>query len=635
MVYLSTSTSILIWGITLIIFIIPIARGDSGTSIYIVPNEQMQYIIDNDDVVKRAYESKCKDKSSSEKISTCLFDTLRNSGHLGRISKEYFGNGDSNLNSSGGTATLDQKDKDLNFHESKQISPFRNKYDPAIKKLHDYMYNKLQEAIYGEINNELKNSNGPIKVVDHTIFYDIFKNQIGKNIITSISSYCLDADYKNGFLILEDEIDATRSYNMKSLSVITGNQSIAFTHWSDCFINIQHICHGTDRLKNKKPDGRDSYDYKNCSSLFNTLNPNKKTLECGPAASGTAILEYSKRRACEVTRYIKGARTNMLNILSITDKIKEHDKKDRTRLTANTQQLTNNGYQVYNRQGTGNNDNINDLTTLSSNEFINESGYGKEINAMKKRAQECAENISNEDCSKYLYDKEQTKKLTQSLNEFSLKSSLIQRKIGSLKTKEELTSYLSKEGRKKEEIKQILKRHHNDIGSIVDTIQNNYQKEKDKLIESLKIRIEDKSIYSIGDSNNTTNTTDLNNAKKEKIKKISEELNTRSQQYQELIHFNNIVSGFLSTGNPNDPNSNKTPNTASIVKEMKDSAYDPQNRNPTSINNSSNTNNNYNSSNFKTLSEELDQQNLMNLKDDDGSEKYLQINSINEHILDY
>ena len=103
-----------------------------------------------------------------------------------------------------GEFTDKEKKPSENRYEGKALGGglFHEKASPVMKQLGDKLFDLLQEAMYGEITNQVRDTE--LRLVDHNVFYEIYKTRISKEIIELSASFCLDSKFKknaNGSLI--------------------------------------------------------------------------------------------------------------------------------------------------------------------------------------------------------------------------------------------------------------------------------------------------------------------------------------------------------------------------------------------------------------------------------------------------
>ena len=203
----------------------------------------------------------------------------------------------------------------------------------ALNALRNFYKNKLNEALYGgkvEEGSLLKGS----RLVSQNIFFNLQEAQLGKNIIASLTSYCIEAD-KDTWLIpksSEKRIEIRRS-NLKGLSTYcyekldtetkevidcvkesrgeVGKTRLESEYfWNLCIVNIAYIC---EQVKIKKLNAKG--EFKSISngssdfmreSLIRTCKLRKKEKKFIEECSD--IVDYSQERACEVTTYVRKAK---------------------------------------------------------------------------------------------------------------------------------------------------------------------------------------------------------------------------------------------------------------------------------------------------------------------------------------
>ncbi len=441
--------------------------------------------------------------------------------------------------------------------------------DQAVEALENYFFKRLREAMYGLSSEEKKT------IVAKEVFYKLYESQIGRHVITAISSYCLEADQTNSFFISED-LESRNEQKNKNIASLSSFEMIkekskerkvsrAYTSWSKCLLSIQHICHKTKSYKDK------------------TNEPD---------------FEYSNKRACVVTKFIQSARANMITVNRITKAMKEH--------TLSRGGFSPSNYSVF----TGNGDSgktLDELTTVTSNEAVNTSGYDQETkNIAKEFEKECLTNKNEKVCGSYIGSKEGMKELRDAQTEYSLKTKAMEAKIEKLKNKESMATYLEKQKRSKENIKKILSKSEAEIRT---EILNRYKTEREGILASMRdkmlgrTRIGEKTDQKSAQTNNKL------------LSNIAEELKSRSQNLKQLIFFNNMVSGYLRVKD--------STNSSATYRELGDSAFDPRGRSTASSKAQSLVN-------FKEIKKKT-QKNFKN--NSDATNTNLDVETINNTIL--
>ncbi len=395
-----------------------------------------------------------------------------------------------------------------NKYEGIDISTATSTQTSALKKLEDYFRKKLQEVLK-------KDQGGKIVNISQRKFNKIYESQLGKNIISSLSSYCIEANEGN-YKIPESRKtrEKNRQNNLKRLSEVSSKQeevvNTAYAHWSKCILAIQHICYKEAKYK-------------------------------------ISVSDYQQRRACEVTNYLKAAKQNLIALNQIERGYKQYEKNKA-------------GPSLINAV---NADNIRSdkITNMTSNELINKSDYKKEVEKMQQQLSSCKESPDDENCKKLLSEKDY--KL---IDEYSLRSRAIASKLKSQVTgdntdKKAVEEYLKEEGYSTQKISQLSEEK---IREIKQTIQNRYDAEREALIKSMKAKM-DKTSISSDDPKIANN----------KLRELEEEVSKEAERYKELVYFNNIISGYLSFEDSKGKVIGK--NTKILQQELADSAFDPKN----------------------------------------------------------
>ena len=430
--------------------------------------------------------------------------------------------------------------KQIVGQEAMDINTIRRGKDPALQKLEDYYAKRLQDMI---------SPKGKKLLADHTIYNRIYRSQLGKNLVGTISSYCLEADGDNDYLIDKRKKQENRRKNLKSLKneksfngkVVSGG----YAHWASCTVRIQHICHDT------------------CLPKLGQYTDTKSKYCCDSTCSyDHDVFKYSQTRACEVISYIKAARKN---IAALGDIEKSWEKRKKTNVVGFVGEI---------------NDKINveRMTNLSSKEILKKSGYAKEQEKMVAQAEECSKNFDSKKCEKFVDDKGSlSKKL---LSEYSLRSRVVQEKIDTITADDAdpkgIEEYLKEEGYTKDQIAAMMKEE--DIDKIKTQITNRFKKQREALHRSLKARIK-KNQIDTGELESNGNR-DVEKTKAERMTAVHEDLKGRTERVSELVFFNNMISGFLTWEREGEKGKITGSNSAILYHELKDSVFEDTGRDP-------------------------------------------------------
>ena len=497
-----------------------------------------------------------------------------------------------------------------------------NTQDPALKALEEYMKKKFEEAIYGSAEQKSANE---FRYTDHKIFNNFYRTQLGKNVISGISSYCMDSsgiaykqdpnnpenllrDPSKDFLIDEEKIQENRKNNLKKLKEFGESETegqkevnLAYSEWVDCATKIQDICY----------------------NMCPTPSPSE---ENPPPSPCDTVEAYSKRRACEVTAYIKSARQALLSLDQIDEVYKRLDKDAKkggqrvlaARSISSTDLNGNKSKKWRLTEYTGSEDgkSINELTNISSNEFINESKFSEQVENQKEELEKCKQGDQNF-CKKFFVTGEDAQKGQDLILEYELRVKALNAKIDAGEIDAEQAKALLKEEGYTEEVgydEGLIDKIANE-NQTVDEIKKRYKEEKTALVDSLKSKINKTYIASEEITMEDHS---------EEIGVIEKGLNNKVQNYKELIHFNNIVSGYLNI--TNDTSDEGQTNTSAMFHELENSAYDNEDdRSPSS-----------GTSDYDTvgLREKIENAGYTDNRDQQDSTT-LGVKEINDHLLNY
>ncbi|OUR94112.1 hypothetical protein A9Q84_17530 [Halobacteriovorax marinus] len=539
--------------------------------------------------VKAIYEQ-CSKKDPAVEMSNCLWNgdgvggTIQGIAANENLMDKIQNKLDETLN-----------DGNINQYESVTTISLKKETTGAQKKLEDFYLNKMGKEIFGEYDAQGKPVGGKHKIIDHTKFNTLYQNQLTKNILTGISSFCIEAKVIKKFPLIsqsESKRKTQRITNVTSLkdpvsggtNPLTGAE-IASENWKNCFVNAQYLCHGGVKIS-KADDGTVSKKYaktelgvktcddpSDCDASSVTDKPKCKR-DIKTCKQKNKDYKYTKTRACELTNFLKVTRQNLKTVEKISagyDQvfskggrgIQGTDSKNQ----ANTQQV------VIDKK-------IDTMTSVTSNEFINDSGFSDGAKEDLAELEKCIQADQNGNavaiadanaCKKFLNtDKEASEKLKA---EHAIRLKALTEKVKKIDIEtedtKELESFLQDQGMSDDDIGNQLANV--DIVKLKEQIISRYKREKEELIKSLNDEI-----------NKTTSTEDGKfdfdkgdaSADLQKLKKIHSELSSKTESYAQLIHFNNVVSGFLDI---EDQSGKKTRNTASVKRELANSAFSQDN----------------------------------------------------------
>jgi hypothetical protein len=390
--------------------------------------------------------------------------------------------------------------------------------DPAVKALIEFYGKKFSEILDSDPKEK-----GKLKTIDHSKFIELYTNELGKTIINSFTSYCMEVDPEcrrpEGSLCLSSDDKATRDdyikQNLKAVNKAKFDDSEG-NPWLKCITDVSKVCD-----LNPADDDDKKYSNKKACLIMDFVGSARKSLLA--AKEQTTFYDSLKNKGIgiasnmEVVDDKKEATADKLTELTSADIDKDFKGKDNKKISiakANEQTL--------------------------------------------KEAQECSKDgvkITDEiKCKKFLDTKadENAGALTDLGLRKIIKSEELDEK---LKDDKNVESYLAEEGYTKDQIKDMMSK--DNMEELKDRIRNRFKNEKNAVIQEMADKIKKKSTDKDGKISDTDTT---------KIGRIKAELSTRNEDLKNLIHFNNVVSGYLTIENKS--NNQVSRNTASLIAEV-------------------------------------------------------------------
>jgi len=414
------------------------------------------------------------------------------------------------------------KDKSEKFNVGSLID---NKKSPEIKKLEEYLSKRLSDSLYADIKGNNPN------FVDPGTFYSLYDTQLSKNIISAASSYCLDTNSDLSFYIpISDNIDSTRKENLKKLQKIKTGINSAYADWAGCIKGLETLC--AEGAKEPSDDAL------------------KKKVD----------VAETNRRSCEVNNYIKSMRQNLIATQQIQEQMKS--LKNNRQVAASAKNVTstskqpltgNRDKQINEYQSNKKGETFDDLTSVTSSE-LEKSKYTEVVNDKNAQKQKCAQETAEASgaCKDLYYTNEELKDAKKNLAEIALNLQIKKDQIEEIGKNDtdnkKLIEFLKQEGRSQEEIDKIMSEGETKLKAIKDNIISQAENEKKALIASYAKKIKDNEKPQQG---------------------ITPTL-IKPDALKNLIHYNNIVSGYLEIQTQGDDKKENKGNTYILYKELND-----------------------------------------------------------------
>ncbi|MBF0364734.1 MAG: hypothetical protein HQK50_04135 [Oligoflexia bacterium] len=440
--------------------------------------------------------------------------------------------------------------------------------NPAYLKLQAYLKKKLEEALYGTVDVRTGRKG---KLVDHRTFYDLYETQLGKYVVSLLSYYCVNMD--DGEHISEDPTERakTRAENIKKLAEFEAVPIAAPTAGQGNNSSNNNNNNNAPQTQNMN---QGLIHFHNC---IGNLNP--------ACESGSG---YGQQLACATMRQIKELRKALLAVKEIKlvmDREKEKDKVD-TNVTGFDMREFDGVYGKWKSAKVSEVEkDIEELTTLTSNELMNKSGLGNELamDAQKFQANCASGGGGGPACQRLMYTGADVQNFNKTQrDEYDVRTAIMKKKIQGMSA-EEVKQFLLKEGRTQQEVAQIVQAASQNAQVLQERIAAQYERERNAMIQMVVDKynkhnlqnVQDQKIAPGGDASSSNS-----NNPEERMKKIAEELKDRPADIRDAFHYNNIVMGYLSKSVPQKgvPAGATKDNPKVTYLELDDSAFNPVNR---------------------------------------------------------
>jgi hypothetical protein len=486
-----------------------------------------------------------------------------------------------------------------NTLESLDVSNLKRKQadDSANKRLHDFLTKEIEKTLYGNIN---PNDGTRESVARHDSFNKLFKSQLGKNILFVISDTCMDAQISsdNKHIQIDNDPDKRRTVrkdNLKKLEQKVDDTDKdgkaietlgAYKFWGNCMQLLPATCENVERDGSGNPKPK------------NPNNPKPgEFLALMDADTNTGFdskdIKYTQGRACQAVRYIKDARQNLIAIDQINKQYKKLESEGQGIALAVAKDEDIDKALTHSSKALGEAVNMEQ----DKIQFQNCVSYSTDNDG---KVDESTVKVNDtEQCKKYFASKDSGLDQKSKLAEYDLRRRTIASALDNA-TDEQLKELLIEEGYTEEQAGQAIA---DDLDKIKEQIKTKYDRERDALVKSIHDEI----------NNNTAANGDTVNdgADAEKLKLKAKEMEYKAERFKQLIHFNNIVTGFIDI---TDKNKKSVNNTGAMEAELEDSAFADQD-------------------NFKDIQDTLSNVGPKNGASGDEDTPTLEVNIINTKII--
>lgn len=510
-------------------------------------------IVQSDPALKGYYDDCAKSyQNNQDPIPNCLWDKVKNNSTLKKKVLDAMASEKASSkkeNSKNDSDKIMAKKNQIKIDESN---------DPYIKKLNEYVAGQLENVFLAQ-SGKTHDEKGKLiddkkrktyLATDHAKFSELYNTQLANSVTQALSSYCAEAKEDDDITITKPANDPKDPNKKNTISLFIIKKD-ADERASDLKSNMASL--NTADFTNK-----------DCSDATNAKSPgcqyNRCIMTIHEVCYNTAItvpsdrkqdLEESKSRSCIVMDFIKNARAGIMAM----DKQKDfyEDLSNRKTLSID---LTSSGLKEF-KSDSDQKRGSQDITTITSGDLQKIADQSKgEVDGLK-----CIDENGNRNeavCRKLiLSDKEKAEK---ALLEFGMRRIAQVDEIESIKSEDELKSFLVSEGDSSEKadefIKKELAQNNGKLEDVVQKIKDKYKAENDAIIKSLTDKVETHNV-------DLTEEPDVAN---QKLQNIQKELQSKGSRYANMLQYGNIVSAYLTVTDASSK-VQKT-NTAQIFREL-------------------------------------------------------------------
>jgi len=444
-----------------------------------------------------------------------------------------------------------------------QLEAFGVVKGKSNKALIDYLSNRMETILYGNVNGTVK----PLRdqrLVDQRTYVDIYESQLGKNILLELSNYCYEGLQVGSNR--SSRLSELASFSMSNVvTAIKGGASVTpivpsitdtrsppstTTPQPSVYDSIQSdlksiISSPDPNMAKSKLNSlfnncvqilpKLCEYYQNCLCEYNRLisagkspacNPVTSNLTCPTPTTGSAAPKNGQL-SCHVLSRVRGYRTNLEALTTVKEQFDEIR-------SSNTDKGFNPNSGVYNSNTADSNETIDELTSIKSSEAdeaLEVAGADTDAEAV---TQECVNRPEDINCAKFFYSADETARFAQASAKFNAATLVESQKIKNLSSdKESLKNYLNNRGY----FDLAEEADTGDLNVVVSKAQSRFEAEREASFNEMNLAFERQQLTT------TTTTESLSQAQRVDLQK--QEFQTRGDDFKRLVFFNNIVSGYL------------------------------------------------------------------------------------------
>jgi len=526
--------------------------------------ESLQVVIEQTPYIQDAL-GKCYDERSAN-ISSCLWTKLEEQGKTNEVkmlieqAQQARGQAAGELNLSGASQNTVSENAEDDIQKK------------AIKKLSEIYEQKLAE--------ELKQDGEFLNVTSQDTFFELAKTQISKNIISTWSSVCINAGWDGDNLVIfqptpnKSLYDEIRRKNIEALTstrsgVDSDNKPVSSTDnlsslFFTCAKHLKSLCQEakSGTIKCPTSDGQTQ----------NETNPNAQGLSTGackdinmpsyedgsyfvePASSpktitikplnkqgsaGTVSADFSsirsksKQKACEAFTYVDGLRRQLKATEKVATALEEDNQKRANEKTPDGRSVLR-AYQLDKIQRESGNIDIEKVTTVTSADVASEGSYYESIEQDIEKVNKCKMTPNDPQCAGILASSDAEKaRIRNTGAALILETAALEKK---LESKDSIAAMGAEE--KKLLLKTIrpnIDVDEVDLDKTLEEVSVSFLNQRKNLVNSLAERVKEME---------KTSDTETEQAA---IERIGTSKLSQGNDYIQMIHFNNVISGYFKT----------------------------------------------------------------------------------------
>lgn len=510
--------------------------------------------------------------------------------------------------------------KDLSDRDDNERSPASAEdqlYNRDAQAVANFFGDRIREKMFGIGGDAEKR----LYVGDDSQFHNLYRTQLSKNVIEAISSFCMEAYpliNSNGIISFyrpgdHDQRKAIRERYLELLHIpipndpndpeaqeSEGEKTVAYHFWSACSIRIQPICEGR-RMRIVSQDERDNIGENEIIRMMSDdpTNPNLHVLS-GPDqacplprnVSPNFLLgissdidealsrlnltasnsegrppynvnscrgwdKHTRNFACSVVDMINSSRRSLEGLTRIEENWENLHKDGEICADQNcgnaAGMMGGSNYDFY-RPDRAEGSDADSLTTMTSADTVGSEEYQAAINEMRDGIERCLEQGDEEMCQRFL-EQDHERRLAE-IDEYDLRTRAMQQKIEEIEEGDEqaLEDYLKEEGYSDEQIALFM----SDPEQIQQLITERYAQMRARLVDGMRnqlsLRSQKGEEFNFDDDKRT-------------LESIQAEIEGRMARTRDIVHFNNVISGYLNITSGEGEDQTRSRNTASLIAE--------------------------------------------------------------------